>query len=172
MWHCCSHSHNEHSSFNWSGHSSEHAAQPGAVPAAPLVLYMLVFYALPVIAMLLRSVSDPHWTLDNYRQLCQRQRVPDTCSGTRLRIAFVGDRRHAAARLSGGARAVAPARRLGGRGPDHRAAAVLDQRAGAQLRLDGAARPPWPDQRGAARHRPDRRAAAPAEHARSPCTSR
>jgi len=36
---------------------------------APLVLYMLAFYALPVIAMLLRSVSDPHWSLDNYRQL-------------------------------------------------------------------------------------------------------
>lgn len=37
----------------------------------PLILYMLVFYALPVLAMLMRSVSDPHWTLDNYRQLAQ-----------------------------------------------------------------------------------------------------
>lgn len=36
---------------------------------APLVLYMLVFYAVPVIAMLLRSVDSPHWSLDNYRQL-------------------------------------------------------------------------------------------------------
>jgi len=35
----------------------------------PLVLYMLVFYALPVAAMLMRSVSDPNWTLENYRQL-------------------------------------------------------------------------------------------------------
>lgn len=33
-----------------------------AVPlllAAPLLIYMLVFYALPVVAMLLRSVNDP-----------------------------------------------------------------------------------------------------------------
>jgi ABC-type spermidine/putrescine transport system permease subunit I len=40
---------------------------------APLVLYMLVFYALPVVAMLLRSVDSPHWSLDNYRQLAQDQ---------------------------------------------------------------------------------------------------
>ncbi len=38
---------------------------------APLILYMLVFYALPVAAMLLRSVDSPHWSLDNYRQLVQ-----------------------------------------------------------------------------------------------------
>lgn len=40
-----------------------------AVPlllAAPLLLYMLIFYALPVVAMLLRSVNDPTWTLANY----------------------------------------------------------------------------------------------------------
>jgi putative spermidine/putrescine transport system permease protein len=37
--------------------------------AAPLIAYMLVFYALPVLAMLLRSVDSPHWTFDNYRQL-------------------------------------------------------------------------------------------------------
>jgi ABC-type spermidine/putrescine transport system permease subunit I len=36
---------------------------------APLVIYMLVFYALPLMAMLLRSVSDPAWTLENYRRL-------------------------------------------------------------------------------------------------------
>lgn len=43
-----------------------------AVPlllAAPLLLYMLVFYALPVVAMLLRSVNDPAWTLANYATL-------------------------------------------------------------------------------------------------------
>jgi ABC-type spermidine/putrescine transport system permease subunit I len=34
--------------------------------AAPLLLFMLVFYALPVLAMLLRSVLDPVWTLRNY----------------------------------------------------------------------------------------------------------
>jgi ABC-type spermidine/putrescine transport system permease subunit I len=36
---------------------------------APLVLYLLVFYALPVAAMLSRSVTDPHWTLANYTRL-------------------------------------------------------------------------------------------------------
>jgi ABC-type spermidine/putrescine transport system permease subunit I len=36
---------------------------------APLVAYMLIFYALPLAAMLLRSVSDPSWTLENYRRL-------------------------------------------------------------------------------------------------------
>lgn len=43
-----------------------------AVPfllAAPLVLFMLAFYALPVVAMLMRSVSDPVWTLSNYASL-------------------------------------------------------------------------------------------------------
>ena len=34
--------------------------------AAPLIAYMLVFYALPVVAMLLRSVTEPRLTLDNY----------------------------------------------------------------------------------------------------------
>jgi ABC-type spermidine/putrescine transport system permease subunit I len=37
--------------------------------AAPLLIYMLVFYALPVVAMLLRSVNDPTWTLGNYATL-------------------------------------------------------------------------------------------------------
>lgn len=49
-------------SFNWRQ----------AVPlmlAAPLLIYMLVFYALPVLAMLLRSVSDPTWTLSHYAEL-------------------------------------------------------------------------------------------------------
>lgn len=36
---------------------------------APLLVYMLVFYALPVLAMLLRSVSDPAWTLAHYTAL-------------------------------------------------------------------------------------------------------
>ena len=36
---------------------------------APLILYMLVFYAFPVVAMLLRSLNSPHWSLDNYQQL-------------------------------------------------------------------------------------------------------
>lgn len=36
---------------------------------APLVLYMAVFYALPVLAMLARSIVDPHPTLQNFVQL-------------------------------------------------------------------------------------------------------
>jgi ABC-type spermidine/putrescine transport system permease subunit I len=36
---------------------------------APLVIFMLVFYALPVAAMLLRSVAEPHWSLANYVRL-------------------------------------------------------------------------------------------------------
>jgi ABC-type spermidine/putrescine transport system permease subunit I len=35
----------------------------------PLVAYMLVFYALPLAAMLLRSVDDPTWTFENYQRL-------------------------------------------------------------------------------------------------------
>ncbi|HUB48720.1 MAG TPA: ABC transporter permease [Acetobacteraceae bacterium] len=40
-----------------------------ALLVAPLVLYMAVFYALPVLAMLARSVIDPHLTLRNFIQL-------------------------------------------------------------------------------------------------------
>jgi ABC-type spermidine/putrescine transport system permease subunit I len=43
-----------------------------AVPlllVAPLMIYMVVFYALPVISMLMRSVSEPTWTLANYAAL-------------------------------------------------------------------------------------------------------
>jgi len=35
----------------------------------PLILYLLFFYAYPVIAMLFRSVSEPTWSLTNYSQL-------------------------------------------------------------------------------------------------------
>ena len=43
-----------------------------AVPfllTAPLLVYMLVFYALPVLAMLLRSLNDPAWSLAHYAAL-------------------------------------------------------------------------------------------------------
>jgi ABC-type spermidine/putrescine transport system permease subunit I len=43
-----------------------------AVPfvlVAPLLIYMLVFYALPVLSMLLRSVAEPDWTLSHYAAL-------------------------------------------------------------------------------------------------------
>jgi ABC-type spermidine/putrescine transport system permease subunit I len=36
---------------------------------APLLLFMLVFFAFPVLTMLLRSVAEPDWTLENYRAL-------------------------------------------------------------------------------------------------------
>lgn len=36
---------------------------------APLALYMVAFYALPLASMLLRSVADPAWTMENYRRL-------------------------------------------------------------------------------------------------------
>jgi ABC-type spermidine/putrescine transport system permease subunit I len=51
-------------SFNWRK----------AVPlllAAPLLIYMLVLYALPVVAMLLRSLNDPTWTLAHYAALLE-----------------------------------------------------------------------------------------------------
>jgi ABC-type spermidine/putrescine transport system permease subunit I len=43
-----------------------------AVPmllATPLILYMVAFYALPVLAMLLRSIAEPSWTLAHYAAL-------------------------------------------------------------------------------------------------------
>jgi ABC-type spermidine/putrescine transport system permease subunit I len=36
---------------------------------APLLLFMLVFYAIPVLSMLTRSVNDPVWTLIHYASL-------------------------------------------------------------------------------------------------------
>jgi ABC-type spermidine/putrescine transport system permease subunit I len=36
---------------------------------APLLLFMLAFYALPVLSMLMRSLADPVWTLSNYAAL-------------------------------------------------------------------------------------------------------
>jgi ABC-type spermidine/putrescine transport system permease subunit I len=37
--------------------------------AAPLLLFMLAFYALPVLSMLMRSVNDPAWTLAHFAAL-------------------------------------------------------------------------------------------------------
>jgi ABC-type spermidine/putrescine transport system permease subunit I len=36
---------------------------------SPLLLFMLMFYALPVLAMLMRGVAEPVWTLGNYEAL-------------------------------------------------------------------------------------------------------
>jgi putative spermidine/putrescine transport system permease protein len=54
----------------------------------PLVLYMLVFYALPVISMLLRSVNEPSWTLANYTALADDPVFLKTFSIT-LNTAFI-----------------------------------------------------------------------------------
>src|SRR5258708_32519965 len=43
-----------------------------AVPyllTVPLLVYMAVFYVLPVLSMLLRSVTEPDWTLTHYASL-------------------------------------------------------------------------------------------------------
>jgi ABC-type spermidine/putrescine transport system permease subunit I len=55
---------------------------------APLVVFMLVCYAEPVIAMLLRSVAEPRWSVDNYVQL-SGDSVFLNVFWTTLRTAFV-----------------------------------------------------------------------------------
>ncbi len=45
------------------------AVPPGLLLVLPLLLYLLVLYALPVAGMMLRSVAEPHWTLANYAAL-------------------------------------------------------------------------------------------------------
>ena len=49
---------------------------------APLVIYMVVLYALPVAAMLLRSVNEPTWSLDHYRALLADTVFFNTLSNT------------------------------------------------------------------------------------------
>ena len=69
---------------------------------------MLIFYALPLAAMLLRSVAEPGWTLDNFRRLGWRRGLPARVVdhvADRVR----GDRRRAAAGLSRRAGDDAPA---------------------------------------------------------------
>jgi ABC-type spermidine/putrescine transport system permease subunit I len=57
-------------------------ATPVARPAArlrlthpalivPLLVFLAVFYAYPVVAMMLRSVAEPTWTLENFRQIVE-----------------------------------------------------------------------------------------------------
>ncbi len=48
--------------------TSRHRIGPTLL-VVPLVLYLLAFYALPLASMLLRSVDDPAWTLENYHRL-------------------------------------------------------------------------------------------------------
>ena len=52
--------------------SGPEARAPNLTPyllAAPLIAFMVAFYILPVVAMLMRSVSDPSWTLQHYAAL-------------------------------------------------------------------------------------------------------
>ena len=63
-------------------------AVPALLLVAPLVLYMLVFYAVPVISMLLRSVNEPTWTLANYAALADDPVFLKTFSIT-LNTAFI-----------------------------------------------------------------------------------
>lgn len=55
---------------------------------APLVAFMLVFYALPVLSMLLRSVSEPSWTTENYARLFE-DHVFAQVLGNTLRTALI-----------------------------------------------------------------------------------
>ena len=55
---------------------------------APLLIYMTVCYAVPVIAMLLRSVNEPTWTLSNYAALIDDPVFLKTFSIT-LNTAFI-----------------------------------------------------------------------------------
>lgn len=43
----------------------------GLVLVLPLLLYLVVLYALPVAGMMLRSIAEPHWTLANFAELVQ-----------------------------------------------------------------------------------------------------
>ena len=43
----------------------------GLVLVLPLLLYLVVLYALPVAGMMLRSIAEPHWTLANFAELLQ-----------------------------------------------------------------------------------------------------
>jgi len=49
---------------------------------APLVLYMIVLYALPVVTMLMRSFNDPTWSLVHYRDLMADTVFFNTLSNT------------------------------------------------------------------------------------------
>ena len=44
---------------------------PGSLLVAPLVLYLLVFYAYPVLLMLQRSIYEKGWTLEVFMKLLQ-----------------------------------------------------------------------------------------------------
>ena len=103
----------------------------------PLLVFMLVFYVLPVLAMLLRSVAEPSWTLGNYTAL-----VDDTVFlnvfWTTLRTAVTVTFGCVLLGYPVALTLVRPGADGGG-GADRRFAAVLDFHSGPQLCLDGAA---------------------------------
>jgi putative spermidine/putrescine transport system permease protein len=43
----------------------------GLLLVSPLLLYLVVLYAVPVAGMMLRSVTEPHWTLANFAEIVQ-----------------------------------------------------------------------------------------------------
>lgn len=55
---------------------------------APLILFLAIFYAYPVITMLLRSVTEPSWTLANFDRLIET-RVYVRVLWITLRVAFI-----------------------------------------------------------------------------------
>jgi ABC-type spermidine/putrescine transport system permease subunit I len=55
----------------------------------PLVIYMVVLYALPVVTMLLRSVNEPTWSLDHYRELLDDSVFLNTLVNTLYTAAIV-----------------------------------------------------------------------------------
>ncbi len=54
----------------------------GILLVAPLVIYMVVLYALPVASMLLRSLNDPTWSIDRYKELMSDTVFFNTLSNT------------------------------------------------------------------------------------------
>jgi len=52
--------------------SGRGASQRGHVALVlPLLIYLGVFYAYPVAAMMFRSIHEPRWTADNFVQIFQ-----------------------------------------------------------------------------------------------------
>lgn len=57
--------------------------------AAPLLIFMLVFYTVPVLSMLMRSIDDPIWTLSHYMSLPGDKVFLKVLSGTLATSAIV-----------------------------------------------------------------------------------
>ncbi len=55
----------------WSGRLAT-VRVPSFALVLPLLLYLLILYAVPVAAMMFRSLHEPHWTLANFATLVQQ----------------------------------------------------------------------------------------------------